>query len=360
MPSKRVTTSVLTLFCLSAISSVLLGSNSANSAIYITKDSKVIILSGYSPDLMKQEVPQILRARLDPILQGLGRGLEDMFDAKAEFFSERNLNRRLDLQQISKGNPESIRTLFKREKYTHLVVADIEKLDENVGSVSVQLAKLSEDGSPTEWDMTPDTFLNPTQSDRELNTVLFNFRKFRAPDAPKRVNVLCIRPRSPVVGAHTPQTELESLLSKPITLELIDFYHTQKMKEKGYRPVVDDRTYEFYRDETKTIQCRPAGAADNSDPLITKISVTFPDYIIEGDVGVVGTPAELDSIVLTIKVVRKLPPPLDCRLPIRHDFDRSNYQGNKKNELSWKFSEQILRAKYETWSDNFETDASCK
>jgi hypothetical protein len=131
------------------------------------------------------------------------------------------------------------------------------------------------------------------------------------------------------------------------------------MKEKGYRPIVTDRTYEFYRDETKTIKCRPAGAADSSDALITRMPVSLPDYIIEGDVGVVGTPAELDSIVLTIKVVRKIPPLLDCKLPIRHDFDRTNYQGNKKNELSWKFSEQILREKYETWSDNFETDPSC-
>jgi hypothetical protein len=118
-----------------------------------------------------------------------------MFDAKAEFFSERSLNRRLDLQQIPKGSPEAITTLFKREKYTHLVVADTEMLDGNFGSVSVQVAKLSEDGSTTEWDMTPDTLLNPTESDRDLYTVLLNFQKFRAPDAPKRVNVLCIAAR---------------------------------------------------------------------------------------------------------------------------------------------------------------------
>jgi hypothetical protein len=360
MPTKKVTKSFLALFCLSAISSILLASTPASSAIYINKQSKVIILSGYSLDLMKQEVPQILRPRLDSILQGLGRGLEDMFDAKAEFFSERSLNRRLDLQQIPKGSPEAITTLFKREKYTHLVVADTEMLDGNFGSVSVQVAKLSEDGSTTEWDMTPDTLLNPTESDRDLYTVLLNFQKFRAPDAPKRVNVLCILPRSAIVGAHTPQTELESILSKPITLQLIELYHTQKMKDKGYLPIVDDRTYEFYRDETKTIKCRRAGASDSSDSLIKKIPVSLFDYIIEGDVGVVGTQAELDSIVLTIKVVRKAPPPLDCRLPIRHDFDRTNYHGNKKNELSWKFSEQILREKYETWTDSFEGDASCK
>src|SRR5438445_11170172 len=156
MLGHKATGSFLTLFGLSAIALISLASNPANGTIYIDKQSKVIILSGYSLDLKKQEVPQILRPRLDSILQGLGGGLQDMFDVKAEFFSERGLNRRLDLQQIPKGNPEeAIRTLFKRENYTHLIVADIEMLDGNVGSAFVQVAKLAEDGSVTELDTTP-------------------------------------------------------------------------------------------------------------------------------------------------------------------------------------------------------------
>jgi hypothetical protein len=361
MLGHKATGSFLALFVLSAMASILLASNAANGAIYINKQSKVIILSGYSLALTKQEVPQPLRPRLDSILNGLGKGLEVMFDAKAKFFPERNLNLWLDLQKIPKGNPEeAIRTLFKREKYTHLVVADI---DENVGSALLQVAKLAEDGSVLEPDITPPNInldIDPAQIDRELHAVLFDFRKFRAPDAPKRVNILCISPRSPVVLKHTQQTELESILSKPITMELIGFYHSQKMKERGYRPLVNDRTYEFYKDEAQTMKCRPTAPTDNYD-TVTKVSVSLPDYVIAGEVGVIGKETQVDSIVLTITVIHKLSSE-DCwdRIPISHDFNRTNYNGNKKTELSFMFSEQILRKSYETWMDDFESNTSCK
>jgi hypothetical protein len=362
MLGHKATGSFLALFGLSAIALISLASNPANGAIYINKQSKVIILSGYSLDLTKQEVPQSLRPRLDAILQGLGGGLQDMFDAKVEFFSERKLNWRLDLQKIPKGNTaEALTTLFRREGYTHLVVADIETLDGNVGSAFVQVAKLAEDGSVTESDTTPpDIDLDPAKIDSELTSALFDFRKFRADDAPKRVKILCISPRSPVVRNHTPQTELESILSKPITMELIGFYNSQKMKAKGYRPLVNDRTYEFYRDDAQTMKCRLAAPADSYD-TVTKVSVSVPDYVIEGEVGVIGRQSEVDSIELTIKVIRKLSPD-DCRetIPISHDFERTNYQGNKKNELSFMFSERILREKYETWMDSSEKSTSCK
>jgi hypothetical protein len=355
MSCHKATGSFLALFVLSVIASILLASNAANGAIYINKQSKVIILSGYSLDLTRQEVPQPLRQRLDSILQRLKIGLKDMFEAEAEFFSERRLNSRLDyVYQIPRGNvEEAIRTLFKRENYTHLVVADV---DANVGSVSVQVAKL-EDGSTTEWEETQERTLSPTHNDQDLHAILVDFLKFRAADAPKRVNILCISPRSVVSG--TQQTELENMLTKPITLQLIDFYHSQKMKERGYRPLVHERTYEFYRDDTKTMKCRPAAAGDSNDP--TTVSVSLPDYVIDGNVGVISTQSGLDSIVLTIKFVRKLAPG-DCeeRIPIRHDFDRTNYERNKKNDLSVRFSEKIVREKYETWSDKFETDTSCK
>src|SRR5262245_61597092 len=158
----KATGSFLALFVLSVIASILLASNAANGAIYINKQSKVIILSGYSLDLTRQEVPQPLRQRLDSILQRLKIGLKDMFEAEAEFFSERRLNSRLDyVYQIPRGNvEEAIRTLFKRENYTHLVVADV---DANVGSVSVQVAKL-EDGSTTEWEETQERTLRPTHN----------------------------------------------------------------------------------------------------------------------------------------------------------------------------------------------------
>ena len=83
----KATGSFLALFVLSVIASILLASNAANGAIYINKQSKVIILSGYSLDLTRQEVPQPLRQRLDSILQRLKIGLKDMFEAEAEFFS---------------------------------------------------------------------------------------------------------------------------------------------------------------------------------------------------------------------------------------------------------------------------------
>jgi hypothetical protein len=359
MLGHKATGSFLALFGLSAIALISLASNAANGAIYITKQSKVIILSGYSLELTKQDVPQPLRPRLESMLRGVATGLEDMFETKPAFFSERRLNSQLDALQIPRGNvEEAIRMLLKREKYTHLIVADIEMLDVNVGSASasVRVAKL-EDGSVTEWEETQERTLRPTPHDQELHALLFDFLKFRAPDAPKRVNILCISPRSVVSDRR--ETELENILTKPITLQLIDFYHTQKMKDRGYRPLVHDRTYEFYRDDTKTMKCRQAAAGDSDDP-VTKVSVSLPDYVIEGDVGVISTQSGLDSIVLKI-TVRKLPPG-DCRetIPIRHDFERTNYERNKKYDLSVRFSEKIVREKYETWSDKFETDSSCK
>jgi hypothetical protein len=362
MLGNKATSSFPALVGISALASFLLASNPANGAIYINKQSKVIILSGYSLDLTKQEVPQPLRPRLDAILQGLGRGFEHMFDAKAEFFSERKLNWRLDLQKIPKGNTaDALTTLFERERYTHLVVADIETADGNVGSAFVQVAKLDEKGSVTESDPAPpDINLDPAKIDSELSSALFDFRKFRAEGAPKRVKILCISPRSPVVRNHTPQTELESILSKPITMELIGFYNSQKMKAKGYRPLVNDRTYEFYRDEVQMMKCRQAAATDGYD-TVTKVSVTVPDYVIAGEGGVIGKQSEVDSIELTIKVIHKLPSE-DCweTIPISHDFDRTNYNGNKKTELSYMFSERILRKRYETWMDDFESNTSCK
>jgi hypothetical protein len=363
MLGNKATSSFPALVGISALASFLLASNPANAAIYINKQSKVIILSGYSLDLTKQEVPQPLRPRLDAILQGLGRGLELMFDAKAEFFSERKLNWRLDLQKIPKGNTaEALKTLFEREGYTHLVVADIETADGNVGSAFVQVAKLDEKGSVTERDPTPpDINLDPARIDSELSSALFDFRKkFRADDAPKLVKILCIRPRSPVVRDHTPQTELESILSKPITMELIGFYNSQKMKAKGYRPLVNDLTYDFYKDEAQTMKCKLAAPADSYD-TVTKVSVSVPDYVVAGEVGVIGKQSEVDSIELTIKVIHKLRSE-DCweTIPISHDFDRTNYNGNKKTELSFMFSERILRKRYETWMDDFESNTSCK
>jgi hypothetical protein len=180
---------------------VLLVSNHAN-AFYINSDSKVVIISGYSPDLTKQELTPI-HNRLDFILQGLPVGLKNVYDASVEYLSERNLIRRLAFRQLPTGDAKGIRTLFEREKYTHLIVADVEMRDANAGSAFIHVARLSEDGSVTEWDETQERYLSVAQTDPEMNnlrqTILLDLLKFRAPDAPKRAfdnghNEMCIHP----------------------------------------------------------------------------------------------------------------------------------------------------------------------
>jgi hypothetical protein len=82
------------------------------------------------------------------------------------------------------------------------------------------------------------------------------------------------------------QLKLERILSEPVTLQLIEIHQSQKMQDMGYLPIVHRRSWEFEQlDNGKTIKCnrrRPATSSMYSDQA--------SDYIIDGDVGVVGMP----------------------------------------------------------------------
>jgi hypothetical protein len=339
------------LFGACVATTLLLISDQAGAGVHIRSESKVLILSGYSADLTKRELPAI-NERLGFLLQGLSEGLEAMFDANIETLSERDLNARLDLLRLEKGSPAGIRDFLRIEKYSHLIVADVQMKGENRGSASIRVESLSPDGSTIESGATPKIALTAKQTDSDLNNlrqvVLRDFAKFRPPDAPKRVTIECILPRnSIVVDTFTNQLQLERVLSEPITLQLIEIHHSPKIKDMGYLPIVHHKYWQFESsDNGKTIRCKPATSAA-PDSEIVNVSIKQPDYTIDGRVGVTETNTGLDKVHLNIRVVRHLPS--ECKTPpieIDHPFNPNRYDGNGKVDLSWQFSKTILPSQY--------------
>jgi hypothetical protein len=353
----------------------LLISDYASAAIYINRESKVLLLSGYSSDLTKRELPgtndqgerPAINERLEFLLRGLSEGLEEMFDASIEHLSERDLNARLDLQGLPKrsprGSPGAIRELLEVGKYTHLLVADVQMKTENSGSAWMQIARLSSDGSTIESAATQKITLRATQNDGELNNlrqvILRNFARFRPPDAPKRITVLCILPRNRVVGEFTEQLQLERILSEPITTQIIEIHHRQKMQEMGYKPIVHRRSWEFKKldNDGREITCEAGSPVMDSDGVVINVQTKLTDYIIEGKVGVISIPVGFDKVDLRIDVIRRLPTYCQTeQIQIPYRFERNRYQGNGKVDLSWEFSQTILPAQYEQkWLASLDT-----
>jgi hypothetical protein len=371
----------LCLIVPTVMAALLQTSDAGFAGVYIDNQAKILILSGYSTDVlsdgsplpMKQELTPI-HDRLNFIFQGFGGGLQRLFGAEADYLSESALKERLDLFQLArrpsatteKGIPV-VRDFVAKGKYTHLVVADVRSIGPSRGAVRMQVATTPGDGSVGDLDTTEWRELMLTQTDSELNNlrqaILRDFVKFIAPNAPKRVNVLCIEPRNKlVIRDYTDQLELERILSRPITLRLIEFYHTEEMQERGYRPLVDKNTYEFEISEReKELKCKPAASAGRSTTGVKAVPVDIPaDYVIDGEVGVITTQVKRDLVELTIKIVRNLPPNCKRTVSIKHRFDPTEYyHGNGKYELSWTFSDKILLPEYkQAWMTNFE-NKSC-
>jgi hypothetical protein len=160
-------------------------SDYSNAAIHVRRDSKVIILSGYSSDLKKRELTAI-NDRVDFLLQGLSEGLEAMFDADIEYLSEKDLDARLALHGIAKASETAVKDFLRIGKYTHLLVADVQMKSEKHGSASLQIVSLSSDGESAS---TLKINLTATQTDPEINnlrqTILREFAEFRPLDVPK-------------------------------------------------------------------------------------------------------------------------------------------------------------------------------
>jgi hypothetical protein len=337
---------------------LLLISDHSNAAIYINQDSRVVILSGYSSDLTKQELPAI-NEQVEYLLQGLSEGLEDMFDANVEHLSEKGLATQLELRKLGKGE-EAIKEFLRIGKYTHLVVADVQRKGEKHGSVSMQIFTLPSDGTPTESVSTRKITLTASQSDDDINNsrlaILREFSRFRPPDAPKRVRVLCILPRNNIVlddRSFTHQLQLERILSEYVTLQIIDIHQSKRMQDAGYLPTVHRRSWDFERvDNGKTLRCKAAAPADGVVPASNKL----PDYVVDGKVGIFGPKNGFDRVDLKIQVTRELPTHCEVPILIVHPFKPNSYDGNGKQNLSSEFSEKILPPLYEQqWLASLDT-----
>ena len=119
------------------------------------------------------------------------------------------------------------------------------------------------------------------------------------------------------------------------------------MRDMGYLPVVNKRSWQFQRlDQGKIINCTAAsGAAD--DGGVVKVAIAPPDYIIDGDVGVSSTRTGWDRVDLKIQVIRELPTHCKAQILIEYKFKPNSYDGNGIYDLSVEFSEKILPPEYE-------------
>ena len=118
----------------------------ADANIQITSKSNVVLLSGYSIDLAKKQQLTSVNGSFNELLAALPRDLQDLFNANVEYLSERHLARLLDLQGIAQGSPEALQRFFKSQKYTHLVLADVQMIGAEIGFVDLKVANLSPDG----------------------------------------------------------------------------------------------------------------------------------------------------------------------------------------------------------------------
>jgi hypothetical protein len=175
-------------------------SSAADADIQISSKSSVVILSGYSIDLEKKQ--ELTTVGVSELLAALQGDLCDLFNANVQYLSERDLARLLEMQGIAQGSPGAIQKLFKHQKYTHLVVADVKGSES--GIVDFQVANLVSDGSVQEMRLVQTVKLSTTTTPRQLDVardqVVRGFRGFagvRDVDAPRTVLISCILPRSP-------------------------------------------------------------------------------------------------------------------------------------------------------------------
>jgi hypothetical protein len=321
-------------------------------SFYLDKRSRPVILAGYSIDLKKQNTAPLVD--LSEMLSFLKVELEHMFDAKVDYLSEVMLNQRLDSDPdtLAKREPEHIKKLLAK-RYTHVIVAETGNI---TGVLSIHLGKLSkggqnEDAFKVEWEaVTLEQTLPSTHTHSDLENVrrgiLADFAKFREPTAPKTVHIECIRSRNPITGDMSKELRLEKALVPEVTRHLIRLY--QRMKDQGYWPIVNEKTYTFEYSKNNDMTCRPAA------PTVRNVTIRFVDFTVGGEVGVrpsgIGG-IGLDSVNLQIEFNREWPPPCSGSIPISHPFDPVKY--NHQDDLFDEFVQQTLYPQYERrWIEN--------
>ena len=174
----------------------------AEANITIAPNSSVVILYGYYVDLEKQELTQTYRRLLNSLLPPLLADLHTVFGADVDYLYDGALTWQIAMQGLDKSDPASIRAVFKKRNYTHLIVANIPKLDSEGGLLALELATLSADGAPLA--RSPPTpgiplsrSMSPTDLDIVRQTIMSYFTSaFQVENDTKRVYVERIYPRA--------------------------------------------------------------------------------------------------------------------------------------------------------------------
>ena len=313
--------------------------------IRVNRGSRVIILSGYSSDLGKRDLP-VINDRIELFLHDLRPGLAELFDAKVERISEKELNDRLKMRGLAPGSKAAVKEFLQIAKYTHVIFADVQMGDEKYGDVSLQIFTVAPDGALAELGKTREIELSVSESDGRLSNfrqqIFRDFANFRHPDAPRRVTVNCIKARGQTELAKA--LKLEQMLIEPVTLQIISIHQSQKMKSMGYVPMVHRWSWKFPRDEKGNMtECKPGDS-----PVDSVISVLnkLPDYIVEGYVGVIEMETGYHKLDLKIQVFRELPTHCETRpIEIDLEFNLSRAEFN----LSSDFSRKILAEYEQKW-----------
>jgi hypothetical protein len=326
-----------------AICSLASLASTAQADVRINSKSKIVLLTGYSIDLVaKQELNSATRA-LEVLFGALQWDLQDMFNgADVKHLSERQVSERLK-RRTKGGSAVSIQELFEKEGYTHLITADVQ---EESGSVDLQVAKLSSDGSPSQDDMQEilNITLNPGHTDVARNQILRELRAFRDVDVPRTVFIYCIKPRSPSAG--TDPGMLERLLGREVTNALINFYHSPKMQER-YRTVVDNFTYQW---DDKDITC-----SSTTTSTVTSAKAREFDYFLWGVVAVSHPTGDdnfgYDKVDIEIDVQLTHP---DCQRTIQIEDRLHPSQYDQKVTFATDFSHHLPEKFEPAWTDKVE------
>src|SRR6266567_2944344 len=344
------------LQCLSALTCYLLIAGvlfpvSAEAKISIDQNSKIALLYGYSLDLAKQE-PTPVHPLLSSLLPPFQADLQSAFGAEVDYLYDGALTWQIEMEGLPKGDPVSIKAVFKRQNYTHLVVTNIIMIDSQRGLLSLQVASLSTNGAQLERsEPTPGVPMSISMSPPELDVVRQNIlsllaSKLRGENETKRVHIDCIVPRDLVIDKLTDELELEQLLAERVTRALVHLYHGDKMRKRGYVAAADDSSYKFSV-TGKEIRCSTTFGA----VLPISITATLFDYKITGSVGVGPAASGYDSVDLQIEVFQRRHDP--ARIGILELFERSKYY--EKQNFSIDFSERTLPNRFECeWMKSLE------
>jgi hypothetical protein len=317
----------------------------ADADIQITSKSNVVLLSGYSIDLAKKQELTTLGASFNELLAALQGDLQDLFNANVEYLSERNLARLLDLQGIAQGSGEAIQRLFRNQKYTHLVVADVQMIGPEAGFVDLQVANLSTDGSVQEMQVIQTIKLTATMSPSQLDVardqILRNFVTLRDVDAPRTVFISCILPRGQS-GSDDIATQ-ERLLGRDVTSALINFYHSEKMLER-YRPVVHSDTYRW---DDRDLSCSSTAST------VRSAKAHQFDFELRGMVGIsiidlADEERSIWKVDLAIDVLRNHP---DCQRTLKFP---DKLHPKRSEEVSASYSYHLRDKFGQAWTDNVE------